>query len=62
MNKMSFAMVEKSQHYVPYRAIVYKIFLGIAKSHIETKHIFSNLTSILTYLHQCRLQIIILKS
>jgi hypothetical protein len=55
-------MVEKSQHYVPYRAIVYKIFLGIAKSHIETKHIFSNLTSILTYLHQCRLQIIILKS
>jgi hypothetical protein len=31
--------------------------LEIAKSHIETKHIFSNLISILTNLHQCRLQI-----
>jgi hypothetical protein len=32
-------------------------FLEIAKSHIETKHIFSTLTSILTNLHQCMLQI-----
>ncbi len=31
--------------------------MEIAKSHIEPKHIFSNLTSILTNLHQCRLQI-----
>jgi U3 small nucleolar ribonucleoprotein component len=31
--------------------------LKIAKSHIETKHIFTNLTSIPTNLHQCRLQI-----
>lgn len=30
--------------------------LEIAKSHVETKHIFSNVTSILTNLHQCRLQ------
>ncbi len=50
-------MVEQAQNYVPYHAIVYKCFLKIAKFHIETKHIFTNLTSILTNLHQCGLQI-----